>query len=107
MGTDRPDVYWQDNSTLLCFLGGIIIGLVAATRMATRGKVTGISGFFQTTVKMTLENFEEKIISCLFVVGLVLGGAIGRTYLPEAYEDWSDLPLARLIIAGLLVGYGT
>ena len=37
-------VYWGWDENILCLLGGLLIGAVAAVRMATLGRVTGSSG---------------------------------------------------------------
>lgn len=49
-----PGVYWQDKSTVLCTIGGFLIGIVCSSRMAVCGKVTGISGIFNTITRFEL-----------------------------------------------------
>ena len=97
-------VHWQDNSSILCFIAGILLAILVASRSILFGKVTGISGILSETITVVK---DYKWNSMMFVGGIFCGGAIAREFLPACFEDWSTLPVERLVIAGVLVGFGT
>ena len=105
-----PGVVWQSNSVLLAFVGGLLVGIVVLTRYLVVGKITGISGFLSRSIKPTppFPNWSDRLTQNLsYVGGLVCAGGISHAFLPECFEDWSSLPTARLVIGGVLVGFGT
>jgi hypothetical protein len=76
----KDGVYWQNKSSILCLIGGIIIGIVCSSRMAVFGRVTGISGIISTSTKL---NFSDRkfllavpdfgrITRFMFVGGLIV-----------------------------------
>jgi uncharacterized membrane protein YedE/YeeE len=86
--------------------GGILIGLASWLMLASLGRVTGISGIASTAL------FEQRHAGShdgawrwFFLVGLTLGGAWFAAWLstpmPSPRATW------LLILAGLLVGFGT
>ena len=102
-----PGVVWQGNSVALAFVGGLLVGFVVLTRYYVVGKVTGISGFLARSVKLETPLVARLTQNLSYVGGLVCGGGIASVYLPECFEDWSSLPAERLVIGGVLVGFGT
>ena len=102
------EIIWQPKSNYLALLGGLLVGGVAVTRLATFGKVTGISGILNgaSTYKNKIDT-KERLSRMLFVVGIAQGGAICHDLLPTAFLDWSVLPLHRVLVGGFLVGVGT
>ena len=102
-------VTWQSNSSVLALLGGILIGGVAVTRLALVGKITGISGILNgsSIYKVDKVPYEERAAKILFVLGISFGG-LGCYYLfPQAFLDWSTVPIERIIVGGFLVGFGS
>lgn len=109
-------VHWTNNDTLLCFIAGILLGCIVASRMFIFGRVTGISGFLSGVVQLnkadsvginTFVPSYERLLKLAFVGGLIGGGGIASRYLNPCFEDWSSLPIQRLVIGGLFVGFGT
>lgn len=96
------------NSILVPVIGGILIGLAAATLLWTLGRVAGISGIlWQSLLRAEHSALAEKLWRVMFLLGLIAGPAIainaGMIELPKTNESgWG-----ALIIAGLLVGFGT
>ncbi len=97
---------------LASLVGGAIIGLSAALLLALNGRIAGISGVFgglldQLAVRGEGTGRAERDWRALFVVGLLLGGLLLRVldarYLPGPAIDSPVL----LVVAGLLVGFGT
>ncbi len=99
---------------LLALIGGVLIGLAANLMLVFNGHVTGISGILNKTLslKNTLnsKNFKdlkhEKLWPLLFILGLFLGGVL--IFYPNSLKtETYSMPLLRICIAGLLVGFGT
>ncbi|PJJ99670.1 hypothetical protein CO611_04140 [Lysobacteraceae bacterium NML03-0222] len=83
-------------------LGGALIGLAALLLLAGIGRIAGISGILNNA----LENREGRGWRVLFLLGLIIGVALpallGQVQYQPSPANW---PL--LILAGLLVGFGT
>lgn len=90
-----------DFTPLTALLGGALIGLAATVLYAGIGRIAGISGILNTAI----EQREGRSWRIAFLAGLILAAG--------AWFAWSDVtprsgfPLIALIIAGLLVGFGT
>ena len=67
----------------------------------------GDSGFLARSVRLQTTLVDRLTQNLSYVGGLVCGGGIASVYLPECFEDWSSLPAERLVIGGVLVGFGT
>ncbi|PJK07069.1 hypothetical protein CO610_09450 [Lysobacteraceae bacterium NML95-0200] len=83
-------------------LGGALIGLAALLLLAGIGRIAGISGILNNA----LESREGRGWRMLFLLGLIIGVALpallGQVQYQASPANW---PL--LILAGLLVGFGT
>ncbi|WP_204951412.1 YeeE/YedE family protein [Methylopila capsulata] len=89
--------YWP------ALLGGGAIGLSATLLMLLNGRVAGVSGILSGLWRTG----TPRLANLAFVTGLVLGPLLYRVAfgrLPEAHVE-ASLPV--LVLAGLLVGYGT
>ncbi len=84
-------------------LGGSLIGLAAAFMWWANGRIAGVSGILGGILD---RNSDERRARVLFVLGLLLGG-VAHVWAPQKF-DLSALPsLPVLLVAGLLVGFGT
>lgn len=85
------------------FIGGTLLGLSASLLMLFSGKIAGISGIINGLLN-TQDN--ERSWKALFVVGMVLSFLLVE---PFAYliPDTSGKNVLQVLIAGLLVGFGT
>lgn len=95
---------WLAFTPLTALLGGMLIGLSAAAMALLQGRIAGISGIVGGLLQRRLAS--DVTWRLAFVAGLV--GA------PALYALFADLPASRidagwgtLVVAGLLVGYGT
>jgi uncharacterized membrane protein YedE/YeeE len=85
------------------FIGGLILGGSAMMLYILRGDVAGINGMVTGILKPIKGEVSWRV---LFIVGLVLGGLIYRSYggtitqLEPAVEGY------WVVLAGLLVGLG-
>ncbi len=92
---------WQA-FTAISFVGGLLIGVATVLLLLGIGKIAGVSGI----VANLLSSKKSQAWQCLFVLGLVIS--------PLVYQLFATLPptevtssVLLLIIAGLLVGFGT
>jgi uncharacterized membrane protein YedE/YeeE len=85
--------------------GGALIGLAAVLLLWLNGRIAGISGI---AAGLWFNNVRgERLWRVLFLVGLMLGGAAWVLLSGEMAPRRTGFPPAALVIAGLLVGYGT
>jgi uncharacterized membrane protein YedE/YeeE len=85
-------------------IGGILIGLSAAAMLLLEGKIAGISGICAGVLNPAKGETRWKLS---FVAGLLAGGILLRIFLPGAFDFGIVRPSGALMIAGLLVGFGT
>lgn len=92
------------DALVLALVGGAIIGLSAAMLLAFNGRIAGISGivggFFEQVG-------EERSWRGMFIAGLLLGGVALYLIAPDLFGAPLERSTAAVIVAGLLVGYGT
>lgn len=88
-------------------IGGIIIGLAAVFMMLFNGKITGISGITKGIISKDCPNSHERKWRIFFISGLILGGIVITLILPQSTALNLDTNPLRVVIAGLLVGFGT
>jgi uncharacterized protein len=89
---------------LASLFGGILIGLSASAMLLLEGKIAGISGIFAGVLNPAK---GETAWKACFVAGLLAGGLLLRIFLPTAFDFGIIRPYGMLMIAGLLVGFGT
>lgn len=84
--------------------GGILIGLAAAMMLLGAGRIAGVSGI---TARATgLSRGDMSLSSAWgFLAGLPLGAIIVAAAIGLAPSEFAPWPL--LVVAGLLVGFGT
>lgn len=92
---------WQA-FTPLSLAGGLILGVATVILLLGIGRIAGISGIFSSLLKPK----RVEIWQVLFIVGLVVSPLFYSLVRPlPDIEVSTSLPL--LIVAGLLVGFGT
>lgn len=93
------------SSPLLAAAGGILIGVSVSMMLLFHGRVTGITGIM---VGATFDRASgDWLWRVLFLAGLAVGGALMALAVPEAFGTGTNGSAGRLILAGLLVGFGT
>lgn len=87
----------------LSLVGGILIGISAIWLMLFHGRIAGISGIVKTAI------FQEdgRAWRILFVLGLIVGGAVGFHLTGFSFSYRQGFPVHLIIIGGFLVGLGT
>ena len=92
---------------LMAALGGALIGIASLLLLAFNGRIAGISGI---TGGLLSPNQGDTLWRALFFVGLLLGGLLLLFLYPGAFPTGPEgftRSYPALIIAGLLVGFGT
>ena len=83
--------------------GGALIGLAASLLLFTHGRIAGISGVIGSLLPPVPSDRHWRLA---FVGGLVLAGLLARALAPHAIGASVRSP-ALVLVAGLLVGFGT
>ena len=101
--TKTMTIDWTHFTPWHSLAGGLLIGLAAALLILFNGRVLGVSGIVSGLIRAKR---AESYWRLAFVIGVIVSPLAYRLFddLPESHldTDW-----AMLIIAGLLVGYGT
>lgn len=84
-------------------LGGIIIGFAVLLFFLFNGRLIGISGIASNFITQQDKRFDNF----LFLIGLVLGPLVYKILSNKEIEIVISNSFILLIIAGLLVGFGT
>jgi uncharacterized protein len=85
-------------------LGGLIIGTAVSIMLLFNGRVTGISGIVYGTIN---RNKGDTSWRYYFIAGLLLGSLLLKIFYPTAFPENILTSNLSLVIAGLLVGFGT
>lgn len=88
---------------LLALAGGAMIGAASGLLLLTHGRIAGISG---VTGSLLQARTRDRAWRLAFLGGLVAAGLVASVVAPSAVGA-SVRPLPIVIVAGLLVGYGT
>lgn len=84
--------------------GGALIGIAVSIMLVFNGRVTGISGIIGGALTPKKGDSQWRFF---FIAGLLLGGLVLVLLRPELIAAPVATPTWRLVVAGLLVGFGT
>ena len=93
------------NSYLWAISGGALIGLSVSLMLLWSGRVTGISGIVYGAAVKPVK--KDQAWRWSFLVGLLLGGLVLQFIYPTAFSEELRTKSWTVIVAGLLVGFGT
>lgn len=85
-------------------IGGVLIGLGAVTLLILNGRIAGISGI---TGSLFSPRSGDVAWRMAFVAGIIGTGVVASFFAPESFEVGVDRSVAAVVVAGLLVGFGT
>jgi len=91
-------------SVLYSLAGGGLIGIAVTILLLFNGRVCGISGIIASSLR---KPNGEDLWRYLFLGGMLVGGVLAGTMRPELFSNLSGRSNLSVLIAGLLVGYGT
>lgn len=92
------------NQVVYPLIGGGLIGIAVTIMLLFNGRVTGISGIVSSSLGKPT---PEGLWRWLFVIGMIVGGFAIQATKPDLFENVSGRSSLAIVIAGLLVGYGT
>jgi uncharacterized protein len=87
------------------FMGGVLIGLAAATMLLGLGRIAGVSGMAARAMGIA-DTGAPRNIAIAFVIGLPLGAFLVARLTGGVQVSFPP-SLLPLIAGGLLVGFGT
>ncbi len=85
-------------------LGGVLIGIASSVMLIANGRVTGISGILNMALKGRSADGPWRYF---FLVAFLLAGLVMKPLAADLFVDTSGRPWWLILIAGLLVGFGT
>lgn len=89
---------------LLGLSGGVLIGLAATLLLWLNGRVAGVSGIFNGVLFPHRRDIAWRLA---FLAGLIVAAGLYMGLVPGAPLPRTGFSPAGLIVAGLLVGFGT
>ena len=92
------------NQALYSLLGGSLIGISVTAMLIFNGRVTGISGIVASALARPT---RDGLWRLMFLGGLIAGGFLVYAFRPDFFANTSGRSPVAVLIAGLLVGYGT
>ncbi len=99
----RDPVIMEHFTPVQAAVGGLLIGTAATLMLWTGGIIAGISGILARSL---FQKGQEAFWGGLFLCGLLLGGATYQRFNGRLEIEAEAVPL-MIILAGLLVGFGT
>jgi len=88
----------------IALAGGVLIGLAATLLLWLNGRVAGVSGILNGVIFPQRADIAWR---AAFLVGLIVAGGLYMALVPGAALPRTDYSRAGLIVAGVLVGFGT
>ena len=88
----------------IALAGGVLIGLAATLLLWLNGRVAGVSGILNGVIFPKRADIAWR---AAFLIGLIGAGGLYMALVPGASLPRADYSRAGLIIAGILVGFGT
>jgi uncharacterized membrane protein YedE/YeeE len=92
------------SSWMSALAGGVLIGLAATLLLWLTGRIAGISGILGGVIMPSKGEWGWRVA---FLVGLIGAGAAWLWWVPGAFVPRQGFPPLLLVVAGVLVGFGT
>ena len=89
---------------LQALAGGVLVGLSATSLLWLNGRIAGVTGILDGVVFPKPADVSWRVA---FLVGLIAAGGLYMALAPGAPQARADFPRGGLVVAGLLVGFGT
>jgi len=99
-------INWQEFTPVTSLIGGAILGLGAVFLIVFRGRIAGISGIVGALMQFQNTPKDHFLWRILFLLGLI-GSYQIYSMLFGAPTIEINTSFIQLVIAGLLVGFGT
>ncbi len=85
-------------------IGGALLGLAAALLWWLNGRLAGVSSILGQTLSTTETELHWRVA---FLAGLLVAGIGAALLVPRTVHFELDAGYGQLVLAGMLVGYGT
>lgn len=97
---------WVNFATGSALLGGLMLGVGASLLLIFSGKIAGISGIVAYLINPNNSDRKETAWRALFLIGLISAGLVYQLFaaFPPVTINANN---STLIVAGLLVGFGS
>ena len=96
------------NTVYLPLLGGVMIGLASAIMMVWNGRIAGISGIVDGVISpLASRKSGDFGWKAWFLVGMLVMGGVLLIVRPESFPSAMPRSTGAIVVAGLLVGFGT
>ena len=89
---------------LIALAGGVVIGLAATLLLWLNGRIAGVSGILNGVV---FPKWNDIAWRAAFLIGLIAAGGLYMALVPGSSLPRTDYSRVGLIVAGVLVGFGT
>lgn len=89
---------------MIALAGGVLIGLSATMLLWLNGRVAGVSGILNGVL---FPNAGDVSWRAMFLLGLIVAAGLYMALVPGAPLPRTDYSRVALVVAGLLVGFGT
>ena len=99
-------INWSEFNPITSLLGGGILGIGAIILILYRGRIAGISGIVGALMQFKNTPKDHHLWRILFLLGLVSSSLIYSLFFPFPSVNITT-DFNSLILAGLLVGFGT
>ena len=100
-------IYWEAFTPWSSLAGGVLIGLAAALMVVLLGRIAGISGNLGGLLqRATWRSASQWGWRVAFVVGMLGAPLLWQIFAPLPAMQMPSNPVV-IIVAGLLVGFGT
>lgn len=94
----------QNFTPLPALAGGLLIGSAAALMLLLKGRVAGISGIVGGLLQPARGDSSWRV---LFLLGMMAAPLVTMLYAGQLPEITTTVSDRTLVVAGLLVGFGT
>jgi uncharacterized protein len=84
-------------------IGGVLIGIASLVLLVLNGRIAGISGILGG---LGSSGAGDRAWRVAFLAGMLGGGLVALAWMPTAFGT-APASLPVLVLAGLLVGFGT
>ena len=92
------------NDWMSATFGGFLIGISVSVMLLSTGRPAGISGIIYGLIKPVTQDMAWRIY---FISGMFFGGIAFKIFYPTAIEQTLQVSTLTVLIAGLMVGFGT
>ena len=99
-------IHWQEFTPIASFIGGAILGLGAVLLITFKGRIAGVSGIVGALMQFQNTPKDHYLWRVLFLLGLIGSYPIYSMVFGAPIIEINTSSI-ELVIAGLLVGFGT